>query len=160
MANAVDFGEKWRAWLMKFDRDSCSWKTRQPSLFEDLSESLATLPRWGLMLDGECFPDDTSEPPTQESACGWWPTPMSGPCCRSQTVESTTRLIERQAVSQETTMTMVVREAMAQGLQYPPRGNLNPPWIEWLMGWCIGWTDLQPLGMDKFQQWRQQHGGF
>lgn len=54
----------------------------------------------------------------------------------------------------------VVRVAIRDGLLYPPRGNLNPPWIEWLMGWCIGWTDLQPLGMDKFQQWRQQHGGF
>ncbi len=158
MANAADFGEKWRAWLMKFDHDSCSWKTRQPSLFEDLSESLETLPRWGLMLDGECFPDDMLEPPTQESACGWWPTPMSGPCCRSQTVESTLRLIHRDAVSQETTMTAVMRAAIQQSLQYPPRGNLNPLWIEWLMGWCIGWTDLQPLEMDKFQQWRQQHG--
>jgi len=29
-------------------------------------------------------------------------------------------------------------------------GQLNPPWVEWLMGWPIGWTDLKPLGMDKF----------
>ena len=28
-------------------------------------------------------------------------------------------------------------------------GQLNPPWVEWLMGWPIGWTDLKPLGMDK-----------
>ncbi len=20
-------------------------------------------------------------------------------------------------------------------------GSLNPPWVEWLMGWPIGWTD-------------------
>jgi DNA (cytosine-5)-methyltransferase 1 len=37
-------------------------------------------------------------------------------------------------------------------------GALNPDWVEWLMGWPLGWTDLRPLGMDKFQQWRQQHG--
>ena len=29
-------------------------------------------------------------------------------------------------------------------------GQLNPPWVEWLMGWPIGWTDLKPLGTDKF----------
>ena len=29
-------------------------------------------------------------------------------------------------------------------------GALNPPWVEWLMGWPIGWTDLRPLEMDKF----------
>jgi DNA (cytosine-5)-methyltransferase 1 len=24
-------------------------------------------------------------------------------------------------------------------------GNLNPDWVEWLMGWPIGWSDLKPL---------------
>ena len=38
-------------------------------------------------------------------------------------------------------------------------GSLNPAWVEWIMGWPIGWTDLKPLGMDKYQEWRQQHGG-
>jgi hypothetical protein len=37
-------------------------------------------------------------------------------------------------------------------------GQLNPTWVEWLMGWPLGWTDLKPLEMDKFQQWQQQHG--
>lgn len=37
-------------------------------------------------------------------------------------------------------------------------GHLNPPWVEWLMGWPIGWTDLEPLGTDKFRQWCEQHG--
>ena len=35
--------------------------------------------------------------------------------------------------------------------------RLNPNWVEWLMGWPIGWTDLKPLGMDKFRLWLQQH---
>jgi DNA (cytosine-5)-methyltransferase 1 len=37
-------------------------------------------------------------------------------------------------------------------------GALNPPWVEWLMAWPIGWTDLKPLGTDKFQRWRFSHG--
>jgi len=37
-------------------------------------------------------------------------------------------------------------------------GSLNPTWVEWLMGWPIGHTDLKPLATDKFQQWQQQHG--
>ena len=37
-------------------------------------------------------------------------------------------------------------------------GQLNPEWVEWLMGWPIGWTALKPLAMDRFQEWRQQHG--
>ena len=39
-------------------------------------------------------------------------------------------------------------------------GKLNPTWVEWLMGWPLGWTDLRPLEMDRFQQWQQQRGGF
>ena len=37
-------------------------------------------------------------------------------------------------------------------------GKLNPQWVEWLMGWPIGWTDCEPLETDKFQQWRRSHG--
>jgi hypothetical protein len=37
-------------------------------------------------------------------------------------------------------------------------GNLNPPWVEWLIGWPIGWTDLKPLGMDRSQLVSNSHG--
>jgi hypothetical protein len=37
-------------------------------------------------------------------------------------------------------------------------GKLNPMWVEWLMGWPVGWTDLKPLEMDKFQKWLDEHG--
>jgi len=39
-------------------------------------------------------------------------------------------------------------------------GALNPLWVEWLMGWPLGWTDLKPLEMDRFREWQQQHSGF
>lgn len=37
-------------------------------------------------------------------------------------------------------------------------GRLNPEWVEWLMGWPIGWTDCTPLATDRFHEWLQQHG--
>jgi hypothetical protein len=39
-------------------------------------------------------------------------------------------------------------------------GKLNPRWVEWLMGWPIGWTCYAPLEMARFQQWRDSHGGY
>ena len=39
-------------------------------------------------------------------------------------------------------------------------GKITPNHYEWLMGWPLGWTDLEPLEMDKFQQWLRQHGKF
>ena len=37
-------------------------------------------------------------------------------------------------------------------------GQLNPEWVEWLMGWPIGWTALEPLAMDRYQRWLRLHG--
>jgi hypothetical protein len=38
-------------------------------------------------------------------------------------------------------------------------GKLNPRWVEWLMGYPIGWVSCEPLETDKFQRWYEQHGG-
>ena len=40
----------------------------------------------------------------------------------------------------------------------PNSGQLNPTWVEWLMGWPQGWTDLKPLEMDKFHCVQQPLG--
>jgi DNA (cytosine-5)-methyltransferase 1 len=39
-------------------------------------------------------------------------------------------------------------------------GALNPPWVEWLMGWPLEWTDLNPLETARFQAWLRSHGEF
>mgnify|MGYP000429162195 CR=1 FL=1 len=39
-------------------------------------------------------------------------------------------------------------------------GQLNPTWVEWLMGWPLGWTDLKPLETDRCRNAQRRHGGF
>ena len=39
-------------------------------------------------------------------------------------------------------------------------GQLNPTWVEWLMGWPLGWTDLKPSAMDKSHCVQQPLGNF
>lgn len=46
------------------------------------------------------------------------------------------------------------------GLATQVGGALNPDWVEWLMGWPIGWTACEPLETARFQQWPQWHSGF
>ncbi len=50
----------------------------------------------------------------------------------------------------------VERESFQPGQKTPPM-RLNPAWVEWLMGVPLGWSDLRPLAMPKFQEWQQQH---
>jgi len=32
-------------------------------------------------------------------------------------------------------------------------GALNPYWLEWFMGWPIGWTSIEPLDPMEFERW-------
>lgn len=36
-------------------------------------------------------------------------------------------------------------------------GRPDPINQEWMMGWPLGWTDIQPLGTDRFQSWLSAH---
>jgi hypothetical protein len=39
-------------------------------------------------------------------------------------------------------------------------GALNPMWVEWLMGWPLGWTDLKPSATDRCHSAPLQPGDF
>jgi hypothetical protein len=47
---------------------------------------------------------------------------------------------------------------MDRGDGKPIGGSLNPTWVEWLMGWPLGWTDCVASAMDRFHQWLLSHG--
>lgn len=32
-------------------------------------------------------------------------------------------------------------------------GQLNPDWVEWLMGWPLGWTSMEPLPRESWDAW-------
>jgi len=46
---------------------------------------------------------------------------------------------------------------LARGGNETQPKHLDPDWVEWLMGWPIGWTALNASAMDRFQQWRHSH---
>jgi hypothetical protein len=144
----ADCGEKWPASLARYDRDSCSWKTAQCSLFEDLEQSLETWPRWGLMLDGECWALDTPDSITRENVSGLLPTPLKSDWKGGS--KYPTRKDGRSRLDQWKHYVNA-----KYGLTYP-----HPTHSELRLGWPQGWTDFKPLEMDKFRQWQRWHGGF
>lgn len=160
-------GEKWRGWLAKYDPASSSWRTPQRSFIEGLDESSAILPSSGMTRGGLCWELPTLEPLTSATGFGSWPTPVaddtgsrSKPYAQGGTPLSL-------AVKLWPTPTAVTNSggaalckwggsrsrAKLRTMVTPDElnGPLNPVWVEWLMGWPLGWTDLKPLATGKYR---------
>ena len=203
-ANAPGSGERWRELSVRYDLNSCSWRTHRSLWDEDLSACSLTLPKWGSMRDGVLSELLTLERPTAANDAGLWPTPTvcgnynrKGASATSGDGLATAvkawptptaslgtkggRVTPRkgreggtliEAVSQRIYATPMARdwrsgkvsqatmERNSRPLSEQVGGSLNPTWVEWLMGWPLGWTDLKPLAMDKFRNAPRRHGGF
>ena len=55
MEKGQECGSKWHASFAKFDQNMYMWKIPQYSLLEDLELYSQTWPKWGSMLNGECW---------------------------------------------------------------------------------------------------------
>jgi len=79
MAKNLDSGVSLSAPFAHFDRDSCSWKTCQLSLFEALAESPLTWPLAGIASHGRALALTTLEAATGESgsSSSLFPTPTA-----------------------------------------------------------------------------------
>jgi hypothetical protein len=146
MASQCVYGDTWLGLLVKFDRDTSSWKTARDLFAEDLPESSVILPQWGLMVGGELYQLKTQALPISASDSGgysgrMYPTPRS----RDHHGECRKRWGNRHSLP----------GALADVL-----GGAPPPpeFSEWLMGWPIKWTDCAPLETASVAQWLRSHG--
>jgi hypothetical protein len=136
-----------------------------------------------MMHDGELWELPMSAHLTEENESGFWPTPRSCSAMaatitpesawnekRNPNLETivgqrmwptpTCHNAKEQDSPAEATRNTPTLCHMARGGDMTQPRHLNPAWVEWLMGWPIGWTDLKPLEMGKFHLWLQQHGEF
>jgi hypothetical protein len=160
MGSEADSGEKWRESFAKWDRDLSLWRTRQLWLFEDLEESLATWPRWGMMRSGECWERTMSNFPMHENDYGLWPTPTKMDAILANMMPKngdTIRLDkygkQRKVLADGRTASMGLCRLIISMTGKFPKVEL----FEELMAWPSGWTELQSLATDKFQQWLLSH---
>jgi hypothetical protein len=153
-----DCGWSLQGSFVKYDRASRSWKTRQCSLLGGSDEFLETWPNWGLMLNGECMERETLELTTKRTGSGLWLTP-SVQDCKTDGPKAIQAWVDaaKEGKRPKTSAQRLRNQVVFVTGKY---GHLNPEWIEWLMGWPLGWTDLKHLEMDKFHEWQQAHGGY
>jgi hypothetical protein len=181
MENNPQCGITWRGWLAKFDQDSYSWKTAQCSFIEESGESLVTFPVSGMTRNGLLWELPMLAHRTSATERGLWRTPdTGGGGMQKQLSQGKTHRasghsiqirLQDQVNNPKLWPTPVQRMYKDKG--YPSEygrneiplaaqvgGPLNPDWVEWLMGWPIGWTDLKPLETDKSHFVQQPPGDF
>jgi len=167
--SAAECGTTWHESFATFDPSTSSWKTPPCLLSEDSTEFSGTWPRWGMMRGGECSERSMPGRPIRETAFGLWPTPTVCGNYNQKGMSPTSGDGLSTAVRTWPTPTAhnaKETNAPSESQRNTPTlaaqvgGSLNPTWVEWLMGWPLEWTDLKPLGTDKFPQWLRLHGGF
>jgi hypothetical protein len=167
MESEAECGEKWHGSFVKYDLDLSLWKTHQCSLLGDLEPFSETWPRWGSMRNGECWERSISAHLTRETEYGLWPTPTVCGNYNQKGMSKSSGDGLATAVKMWSTPTAHNAKEGAFPAEYNRKiptlaaeagGALNHNWVEWLMGWPLGWTDLKPLEMDKFQKWQDEHG--
>ena len=184
-AISPDSGERWRASFARFDRDTSSWRTAQRSLLGDSERCSVIWPRSGMTVGGHAYPLPTAGLRTSGTESGFLPTPTKtdangrtyhyGRGRKENATPSLVGVVKLLPTSvatdwkgQYTWETVKRRMAMTQGVRLPQElvrmaGKAitpNPDFWDWMMGWPIGSSALQPLEMARFREFVQQHGGF
>ena len=167
--SAPDSGRIWRGSLARYDRDSSSWRTHQLSLLADSDAFSETWPRWGTMRNGECSARTMPAHLTSASASGLsLPTLTATECGTNTGVGQEPRsglstMARKGLVPTPTVCGNYNRkgaspssgDGLATWAANPDGGRLNPTWVEWLMGWPLNWSAMQPMERHEAEYWKE-----
>jgi len=121
--------------LAYYDRNLCWWRTYQASFtwMADNSSTVScpTWPRSGMTRNGTAYRLPTLARRISGTGSGSWPTPAA----RDWRSPNSMKHIKEKP-RHNTQLPNALRK---QGIT----GQLNPLWVEWLMGFPPGWTDLR-----------------
>ena len=156
--------------------DLFSLKMSLPSEPVAGKEWLKNWPRSGMTVDGRLFQPQQLEPLTSAKGGSYWPTPTASSYGTNKGGASGRVGKERPSldtmarrnlwptpwaseykdcgpVGSKSQVHMDKRDYLCAKAKDPsnPTGQLNPLWVEWLMGYRIGWTELDALVIQWFR---------
>jgi hypothetical protein len=150
----ADYGIKWQGLLVRSDQDLFSSKIVLCSEKEDSIKFCEALPKWGMMLDGECWVQEMSEGHIDVIGVGYsLPTPTATDYKRTPMKMSYAERPQTIGVPDDLAKWVVRQSGLAHA-------RLEPSLWEWAMGWPDQWTDSKPVATDKFRLWLQRHSAF
>jgi hypothetical protein len=149
----------------RFDPDTHSWRTCEDTSLSASEQFSGTWPPSGILRNGKCYPRQRLARHIVEKDSLLWPTPTTqenehpnaiwnengrrispGGTTHSMNLADAVRLWPtpttndaRQSFAKSTVYQSLTKAAGAS----PLNGRLNPTWVEWLMGFPLGHTDLE-----------------
>jgi hypothetical protein len=156
---AGGYGPRSRQSFAIYDPGTSSWRTPQDSLLSGWETYSESWPRSGMTRNGIAYRRASSVPPIYASGSSLWPTPVAHD--DGKTPEAHLAMKARMPGGPRKTITSltVMVKAVERGLWPTPTANrwdglqshgvnvitgqLNPVWVEWLMGYPAGWTDCE-----------------
>ena len=148
MEKGLVFGLSIGELLTIYDLDSQSWKMSECLFTGDLAKYSEALQKSGMMRNGKIYEQSTWVRRTGEKGYGLLPTPQAidgnGRCIKYPTPTARDcrggRLPETLKLSGRTENNSL--NDKVNSLE-KTTGQLNPQWVDWLMGYPVGWTDLK-----------------
>jgi hypothetical protein len=135
-------GPNTRGSLAFYDPDSSSWRTWQRCLIEGLTEFSGTWPRAGMTRNGIVYRRASLVPATFGIESFWLPTPQARDGQSWYVVGDKTRASSGWARMRDGRQLHLVH-AMQLLLGHEDKAWMNPRFTELVMGFPLGWTDLE-----------------
>jgi hypothetical protein len=132
-----DFTEKSCVLLASLDPDMCSWKMSQQLKAKDLTRLSKTWPSWGMTVNGSAYEHPMSGRTITETDGFYLPTPTAH------------NAKEAGYPAEHTRNTPTLGSVIG--------GKINPRFTEWMMGWPIDYTALEPSVTVKSRSRSQSH---
>jgi len=143
-------GDTWPESLAKYDPNLRLWKTRQCLLLGGLATFSETWPKWGMIRNGEFFPQERPERLTFEKEYSYsLPTMLATEYAGAATARHRNSKILKSLIHSR------VAQVLRNSETCP--NLLHPSFGERIMGFPVQWTDLNASAMLKFREWQQWH---
>jgi hypothetical protein len=131
------YGQNFSEPFGRYDHDSSSWRTLQCSLIRELESLSETWPRSGMTRSGIAYQLRPLVPLTSEIGRGLLPTPRKSRGFTNPTLGK----------SRSDCLTTRITGRPILGTRP------HPNFVEWMMGYPIGWTELEPSVTQSCIHW-------